>query len=622
MKKLLYLFFTAVVTLLMPACNEDPDFLKNMPSASGDESTEDDENVDNVGNSVDPNFQIYLCFGGTNMEGSAAIEPQDLEGVDERFKMMAVVSDGWEREAGNWYTATPPLCRSNTGLTPVDYFGRKMIEGLSENNPNIKIGVILIAVKEAGIKAFHKMDYQAYYESASEDIKSLMDYYDGYPYGKLVDMAREAQKQGVIKGILMQQGETDASEDYWEGAVKDIYDNLISDLGLKAEETPLLVGEMFQSDNYAVNNEKISNLPNTIPNCYVVSSENCLSVDDKNFSAEGYRQLGQNYAKTMLNVLAGLPQEEEPDNWFEFAEGKFGAVMGNPDAVYDWETGEVKGAFGFHGWNCNPAIDLTQSGKRYLVAKFKEVTGAAVPGLTLSSGNAAYVTPTKENLYSVVDLTQELKAESGEIIDPKKITYVALQCDGSSFTLDKVYLSDTNPLEQGEAEEPGDDDPTKWFDFGRVTNIPIWGATTSPSFDVRTNTVSYDGTGDIIIGWQFDGVGGNPSPLNLENCGYLVADLSIIEGQNPEFYISNDAGLSFSLYIESENRGEVDGKWYVVIDLGKDDYKDLNGKSVLLNNIQQVGFRTTTNAGQGGSYVVNKIYISETNPLEEETSVE
>lgn len=105
MKKLLYLFFTAVVTLLMPACNEDPDFLKNMPSASGDESTEDDENVDNVGNSVDPNFQIYLCFGGTNMEGSAAIEPQDLEGVDERFKMMAVVSDGWEREAGNWYTA-------------------------------------------------------------------------------------------------------------------------------------------------------------------------------------------------------------------------------------------------------------------------------------------------------------------------------------------------------------------------------------------------------------------------------------------------------------------------------------------------------------------------------------
>lgn len=616
MKKLLYLFFTAVVTLLMPACNGEPDFLKNMPPASGDGTTEDDENVDNGGNSVDPNFQIYLCFGGTNMEGSAAIEPQDLEGVDERFKMMAVVSDGWEREAGNWYTATPPLCRPNTGLTPVDYFGRKMIEGLSENNPNIKIGVILVAVKEAGIKAFHKMDYQAYYESASEDIKSLMDYYDGYPYGKLVDMAREAQKQGVIKGILMQQGETDASEDYWEGAVKDIYNSLISDLGLKAEETPLLVGEMFQSDNYAANNEKISNLPNTIPNCYVVSSENCPSMDNKNFSAEGYRQLGQNYAKTMLNVLAGLPQEEEPDNWFEFAEGKFGAVMGNPDAVYDWETGEVKGAFGFHGWNCNPAIDLTQSGKRYLVAKFKEVTGA-VPGLTLSSGSAAYVTLTKENLYSVVDLTQGLKAENGEVIDPKKITYVALQCDGSSFTLDKVYLSDTNPLEQGETEEPGGDSTT-WFDFGRVTTI--YG---SPSFDNSNKKVSYDGQADVIIGWRFNGTDGNPSPLNLENAGYLVTELSNIEGENPEFYISNNPNLSFSLYIEGDNCKDVNGIRYVVIDLSKDEYKDLNGESVFLNNIQMVGFRTTAKTGAGTcSFVVNKIYISDTNPLEEETSAE
>ena len=73
----------------------------------------------------DPDFHIYLAFGQSNMEGNAKIEAQDTANVSPRFKMMAAVdmtSKG--RVKGNWYTAVPPLCRDNTGLTPVDYFGR------------------------------------------------------------------------------------------------------------------------------------------------------------------------------------------------------------------------------------------------------------------------------------------------------------------------------------------------------------------------------------------------------------------------------------------------------------------------------------------------------------------
>ena len=40
---------------------------------------------------VDPNFYIFLCFGQSNMEGNAAIEDQDRQNVDPRFKMMAAV---------------------------------------------------------------------------------------------------------------------------------------------------------------------------------------------------------------------------------------------------------------------------------------------------------------------------------------------------------------------------------------------------------------------------------------------------------------------------------------------------------------------------------------------------
>lgn len=73
----------------------------------------------------DPNFHIYLCFGQSNMEGNASIEPIDRNNVPERFQMMAAVDfNNPSRQMYNWYQAVPPLVRQSTGLTPVDWFGR------------------------------------------------------------------------------------------------------------------------------------------------------------------------------------------------------------------------------------------------------------------------------------------------------------------------------------------------------------------------------------------------------------------------------------------------------------------------------------------------------------------
>ena len=89
--------------------------------------------LSNITSAPDPNFHIYLAFRQSNMEGNAKIEAQDTANVSPRFKMMAAVdmkSKG--RVKGDWYTAVPPLCRENTGLTPVDYFGRELIDKLPE----------------------------------------------------------------------------------------------------------------------------------------------------------------------------------------------------------------------------------------------------------------------------------------------------------------------------------------------------------------------------------------------------------------------------------------------------------------------------------------------------------
>ena len=47
----------------------------------------------------------------------------------------------------------------------------------------------------------------------------------------------------MIKGILLHQGESNPNDKEWPNKVKGIYDNLIKDLNLKAEEVPFLAGE-------------------------------------------------------------------------------------------------------------------------------------------------------------------------------------------------------------------------------------------------------------------------------------------------------------------------------------------------------------------------------------------
>ena len=101
----------------------------------------------------DPNLHIYICFGQSNMEGQGEIEPQDYK-VDKRFKVLqALTCPELGRKKGKWYKATPPLCQCYSGLTPVDYFGRTMVENLPDS---IKVGIINIAVGGCDIRLFDK----------------------------------------------------------------------------------------------------------------------------------------------------------------------------------------------------------------------------------------------------------------------------------------------------------------------------------------------------------------------------------------------------------------------------------------------------------------------------------
>jgi hypothetical protein len=259
--------------------------------------------------SQDTNFYIFVCFGQSNMEGFPGIQPQDKGPVDDRFQVFAAVDIlSQSRKKGNWYPAVPPLCRGGTGLCPADYFGRTLISNLP---PKIKVGIVNVAVAGCKIELFDTNSYQEYAATAPPWMTNIIKTYQGNPYQYLVDSARLAQKDGVVKGILLHQGESNTNDKEWPGKVKRIYNNLIKDLNLKASEVPLLAGELVNADQHgacASMNSIIATLPETIPNSYVISSSGCTCRPDRiHFDPAGYRLLGTRYGQKMLSLL-GQPK--------------------------------------------------------------------------------------------------------------------------------------------------------------------------------------------------------------------------------------------------------------------------------------------------------------------------
>lgn len=268
------------------------------------------------GNRPDENFYVFLCFGQSNMEGAARPEAEDLEGVGDRFLMMAAVDDTSRcRKMGEWYPAVPPLCRVYSGLTPADYFGRTLVGALPDS---IRVGVINVAVGGIRIEGFMPDSIEAYAATAPGWMKNILREYDNNPYQRLLTLARRAQQSGVIKGVLLHQGESNTGDPAWAAKVKTVYDRLLGDLGLQPEQVPLLAGEVVQADGKGrciAMNPQIDALPQTIPTAHVISSTGCTSgPDNLHFDAAGYRELGRRYGHRMLTLLGYSVPKERPQS--------------------------------------------------------------------------------------------------------------------------------------------------------------------------------------------------------------------------------------------------------------------------------------------------------------------
>lgn len=444
----------------------------------------------------DPNFHIYLCFGQSNMEGNAAIEGKDRVGVDPRFMMMAAVDmPSSKRKKGEWYTAYPPLCRDYTGLTPADYFGREMVAHLPEN---IKVGVINVAVGGASIDLFDQDKCADYIKKEADWFKNYCSEYGNDPYKVLVTMAKKAQQNGVIKGILLHQGCTNNGQKDWSVRVKRIYVRLLHDLGLNEEETPLLIGELLSQEQGGIcwgHNNVIAKTQPVIPNSYVISSKDCPGASDGlHFTAEGYRMIGKRYAEKMLELLGPdysgpkkeidfdtsetyFPLTAEAFNPSLYLEGKF---VGASTVTYFTTTETYNGARGFGGWRYTKGADF--SAHKYLVVELRRKPSCK-PVVRIYDTDD-YLNPCFT--YSIpatskkeaIDLTA-MTAEDGTKIDPSHIYMVGFETDANnSLYLSSLYLSDDGETPTGIESVPksGEEADGILYDLqGRPVENPVRG---------------------------------------------------------------------------------------------------------------------------------------------------
>ncbi len=409
-----------------------------------------------------PNFHIYLCFGQSNMEGNAAIEDQDRQYVNPRFKMMAAVDmPSQNRTAGEWYTAYPPLCRDWTGLTPADYFGRTMVDNLPEN---ISVGVINVAVGGCSIELFDEDQCESVIANSDQWFKNYCAEYNNNPFRTLVNMAKKAQQAGVIKGILLHQGCSNNSQKDWPVKVKRVYLRLLQELGLEEEEVPLLIGETLSQAQGGVcwgHNNVIAKTYSVIPNSYVISSEGCPGASDGlHFTAQGYRILGQRYAETMLDIL-----DEHHEIDFDTSETFFPLTTDafNPSLYLEgsFQVNGDKASFtsvdnkNFGGWRYHDGIDL--SAYNYIVVKLNQATSAS-PVLRVYDTddylNPCYTYAIGNNKEAVIDLRQ-MKTSAGATVNPAHLYMIGFENqNGKNVSIDKVFLSMDGVTDVNAQDEP------------------------------------------------------------------------------------------------------------------------------------------------------------------------
>jgi len=240
-------------------------------------------------------MQLFLLFGQSNMEGAPQPAADDLV-ENPRVRVLGYDTFG-ERKWNEWATARPPLHRAWAGVGPGDYFGKAMAEAW----PDQTIGLVPCAISGVDIDYFRK----GVVSRRRSEFEIPPDNTREGAYEMVIERMQLAKQQGVVRGILFHQGESDSAESAWLDKVQELVADLRSDLGL-SDSVPFVAGELLYSGCCSGHNSLVNQLPSLIPNTHVVSARDLTELSDPynaHFDLLAQRELGRRYAEVMLRAL-------------------------------------------------------------------------------------------------------------------------------------------------------------------------------------------------------------------------------------------------------------------------------------------------------------------------------
>ena len=230
----------------------------------------------------DPNFHLYLLAGQSNMAGRGEVTGKYVNEGNANVYML--------NKNNEWVAAKHPVHFDKpqvAGVGPGLAFALEMAEA----NKRIKIGLVPCAVGGSSVDVWKK----GAYDSATKT----------HPYDDAMKRVAIARQQGIFKGILWHQGESNSTP---EGAA--VYlPKLVTLIEQFRDSTgngnlPFVAGELgTYKDQYNHINQVIAQLSYNVSFTAIASSKGLKHKGDgTHFDAASAEKLGKRFAKKMKRL--------------------------------------------------------------------------------------------------------------------------------------------------------------------------------------------------------------------------------------------------------------------------------------------------------------------------------
>lgn len=232
-------------------------------------------------NKVDPNFQVYLLMGQSNMAGRGEVSGDYATEGDPRVFMLD--------KNRNWVPARHPLHfdKAIAGVGPGLAFALRM----AKENPQIRIGLVPCSVGGTSIRSW----VPGGYDSATKT----------HPYDDALVRISTAMKSGVITGMVWHQGESDSKAEtaaLYPAQFKTLVDRIRT--LTKKPALPVVAGELGRyKDQYQFINTELNKMTSSMPHFAVASSEGLIDKgDNTHFDSPSAETMGKRMAEKMITL--------------------------------------------------------------------------------------------------------------------------------------------------------------------------------------------------------------------------------------------------------------------------------------------------------------------------------